>query len=989
MARPSFLLSLTSLFVGSLVAGASGQASLFTNVLEAASRPYGFAFFAPARTMVDARRGTTVGADSFMGGGVAGAVPERYQLGPGDKLVLSVSSPFMTPADRPVTVDPRGYVRTEGLRAPLLARGLTVGQLESALRNALTQTVRGVRVTVALSELRSIGVQVLGESYAPGAYQMPSTVTLFNALYASGGPSDIGSLRRIGLKRANAPTREFDLYRLLLKGDGSQDVPLQPGDVIFIPPASGRVRVGGEVVRPAIYELKSGERLKDALAFAGGVLPSGIARKVAVTSVRPGAERVLLDVDATGKGLVANPILYAGDGVEVYPIRSELANVATVEGAVTTPRGYAVRAGMRVRDLIESARGLLPEAYAARADLFRQNPDGSSVLLRVDLEKALTGDPAQNVPIRSKDRLVVYRADDVRFSGARRVVSAGALRRPGTFERADGMTLSDLILRSGGLAPDAFLDRAVLRRTSPDGTPGPLVPVDLAALLKGVPSANLPLQDLDEFRVDTLAEASYRPERTVELAGAVQRPKAYPLAEGMKLSDLVRLAGGPLPDAETRAVFVQRANPDGTQGPLLTLDLAKALAGDPANDIALQSRDRVSVFTQKEAAFRIEETVRISGAVQRPGSFPRASNMRLSDLLKLAGGIVPTAAEKLQVAHAFQTVGTPPELYDTVEVLGGRVDPALQPGDVVSLPVRSEVREQPLIVILNGAVKYPGPYIIDGRTMRISDVVARAGGLTIEAFPRGAQFARSPSLLQNEPQKQLAPRILEALRLVSDDEYKRAAALADMDRLRVIFSNGASITTNSAPLLPGAGGTTVIGGNQGFTPGASLDQALAQALRTEAATKARPFTPGDLVPIGNLGVRMENALRRPGSSEDIVLKDGDVLTIPERPTSVTIAGAVVVPSSVVFDGGQGLDYYLQRAGGTTNDAETKSIILVRASGELVRYRPGVKVELGDTIIVPTKAMAVRLAERRSEVDRVAQTVTSAGITVALLRALTR
>lgn len=1062
---------------------------------------FGYDYFASARQAIEARRariaatpvdpnttqngGTgapnVLGADAFAAGQVVMPSPDRYQLGPGDKILITVSAPFRYPAERPVVVDARGRIRLPEYPEPITVRGQTPAQLERSLRTLLQGVLKNAEVTVALDELRTINVSVLGDAYAPGAYLVPSTTTLFNMLYAAGGPSYRGSLRAIQLKRANSPMRTFDLYRLLLRGDGSQDVSLQPGDVIFVPPTGSRVIVKGEVARPSTYELRAGERLKDMIRFAGGAQATGISRRVSVTTVRPGSGRVLRDFDLSSTDPTDNPVLYNGDTVEIFDVGTQVGNLVSVEGPVFTPRAYGFRRGMRVSDLIEAARGLRFEAFGQRADLYRPRADGSLELIRVDLSAAVKKEPAADVALEPGDRLRVYSLDEVQFLGNRNVFVKGAVRNPGNFRRAEGMRLRDLLLQAAGLQPNAYGGRAFLRRTNPDGTPGPNLPINLTALLAGDETQNILLQDLDELNVQSVEESGFRPEQqvqvsgavqrpgnypigagqrlrellqqagetlptaseeraflqrvnpdgtpgpiltldlrkvragdaesnvvlqpgdrltvltireanfrsadTVELSGAIQRPGEYTLNAGMRLSDLVRLAGGPTADADTALIFVQRTNPDGTQGPLVTVNFTKLLAGDAATDLVLQSRDRISLFTREQAQYRQPETVRVQGAVQRQGEFPRSANLTLADVLKLAGGTLPNSAEEIQIAHANRPAGTRPETFRVADVLAGRVNPLLEAGDLVLIPQRSDIVGRPFFVTITGAVRFPGPYLVDGKTERLSNLIKRAGGLADDGYLPAAQFTRDPQLLVTPRQIEQAPKLLEMFRLVSDEEYKRAAAMADVDRLRIVFAQGASISSGGSALSALGGGSASAAGT--VNPGVSMDQALAQAVRAEAVTKARPFAPNELMPAGNLNVDFRRAVSRPGSIDDIVLKDGDVISVPLTPTTVNVVGAVAAPANVIFRKGANIEYYVQHAGGLTSDADVKSVVIVRASGEMVRFGRGVQILLGDTVVVPTKVMAVRLNERKSDLEKATSIVTSAGITLALIKALAR
>ena len=831
-----------------------------------------------------------VGPDAMLWMNVFTPVPERYQLGPGDLLTLRYWSETLEPREVTLRVDQQGALNLP-MGGKIVARGQTLTQLEETVRKSLSRVIRNVQVTLTLRELRTMTIVIAGEAYAPGSYQMPAVATLFNALYACGGPSDYGSLRRIQLKRADGSVHTFDFYRFLLYGDGSQDVPLQPGDVIFIPPVEVSISVAGEVHRPAIYELLPEERLRDAIGYAGGVKPSGVAQRVAVTSVRPGEARQLIDANLLDSGTENNPPLYDGDIVEVYSIRPVFANIVTIEGAVDQPGNYALTPGMTVADLVERARGLLEDAYIERADLFRTNPDNTQALIPIPLTQALQRDRLANVSLQRRDRLVVYAIKDVEWMGDRRVQITGALQKPGTFYRADNMRVQDLLLQAGGVLPNAYVERA----------------------------------------------------------------------------------------------FLQRVNPDGSYGPLLAIDLRKAMLNDAEHNVMLQDRDMLMVYTREQAQFTPENVVRVDGAVQSPGTYPRAENMRLADLIRLAGGPLPEAAERVQIAKARKPVGTPPvEVYLTAALQGSETNnPLLEDGDVVTVRARGDFRLKPLTVYIRGAVKEPGPYTLQAPTERLSDIVKRAGGLLETAYPQAARLLRQPDQVVSELQRTLTGRILQVLKIVNEEEYRRALARSDVERVR--FAAGLAqppIPTSASALLGQAGAPASAPSVEKVAEAASL-------LSRDLVSPARPLKNEDILPAGNVRINMVAALRQPGSEADPEVRDGDIIFVPERPTTVVVAGAVVVPSAVLHMPGKNLTYYIENAGGYTTDAARDRVLVIRATGEVVPGGKARTLELGDIIFVPTKVMAERLRDRQAELDAAIRSITTGAIMYQLINALVK
>jgi hypothetical protein len=228
----------------------------------------------------------------------------------------------------------------------------------------------------------------------------------------------------------------------------------------------------------------------------------------------------------------------------------------------------------------------------------------------------------------------------------------------------------------------------------------------------------------------------------------------------------------------------------------------------------------------------------------------------------------------------------------------------------------------------------------------------------------------------------LQPKLIETLRQVAELDYKRANTIADVDRLRIVFGQ------NSSAALPGLTSTATSVSPE-VNAGLAMDQAIAKALSSEAASRPRQLGPTDILPNGNLDIDLAQALIKQGSSKDLVLEDGDIINIPERPTTVSISGAVMLPTAVLFEPGQSIQYYIDRAGGVTVDAATDNVLIIRANGALIRYKKGIRIEVGDNILIPTKVMAIRLTEQASALNQFASIASSAAITIAIIRSLTR
>lgn len=960
------------------------------NEVDSNSKFFGQDYFDPARSVINAFRkanqlvdedGKTI-KDGNRGpvniidlGTISASTPAAYQLGPGDVLIVRYWSATKETEEKELKLDVTGSVIGVGTSRKLVLRGLNLDQAENLLKKEAKEGIRDAELTVQLKELRTFGVKVLGESFAPGQYEVPAVTTVFGLLYATGGPNMIGSLRAIQLKRVNQPTRTFDMYKLLLEGDGNQDVILQPGDTIFIPPARTRVTISGEVARPMVYELLANEKLSKAIEYAGGAKASGITQNIYVDSKIPGKERVLVTGDIT-PGSTNDPALYDGDNVEIRSIRPVFMNAVEIKGPVDQPRVYPLRAGMKVSDLVDLARGLLPDASLDRADIFRKNDDGSLKLITINLGNALKKVPADNIALLRDDIVTIYTLNDIRPTDPRQVTITGAIRRPGPYYRADGMKLLDLILQAGGTQSDASREQIFIQRTNPDGTNGPLIKVNLDKAYQGIADQNPVLEDRDNIQIFSLTNAGPRREEVVEVVGAVQRPGIFPLSKDMKVSDLIALAGQAKLDAKLDKAFLQRTNPNGTIGELFVIDLNALMAGDDKQDIVLQPKDKLSIQSINDLS-KLPQVVRIEGAVKNPGAYPRSKDLTIATLIDLASGTLMTSGTFAEVSHSRVVDGSKVERVP----LDQADSYVLSDGDLVTIPHDSEIREEPYIVTISGQVKNPGAYALQSKRERLSDLIKRAGGLNESAWEAGAQLSRNPEFLRTEAQERLTPLVQSILKVIQDADYQRSLARADIERIRAI--RAAEEAGGIIPMgLTGAVPTQTVSKDVTATLAAPL-------FSGELVTPARPMLPSQAQG-GNITIQLESALRRPNSVEDPELRPGDVIFVPETPSTVYVDGpGITLPQAVLFKPGQTLRWYIEQSGGFTADGAPENILIIKPSGALYKPKSNVRIELGDVIYVPTKVMVANLNNAKTNFESVLKTITNGALIYGIFRSLSR
>jgi polysaccharide export outer membrane protein len=261
-------------------------------------------------------------------------VTPDYVIGPGDELRLQIWG----------QVNQRGtYVvdRTGSIVLPevgvIHVAGLQFSKLDDFLKSQLGRVYRNFDLNTNLGQLRSIPIFVAGQARKPGSFTIGSLSTLLNALFASGGPLPQGSLRDIRVIRGTEMVTHFDLYDLLLRGDKSKDIRLEPGDVIFIPNVGPQVAVFGSVTNPAIYELKEESSFKQVIALAGGLTNVAAGSQVKVERIADHTQRSELNVDISSAD--ATPA-QNGDIVSVSSVVDRFQNAVTLRGNVANPGRY-------------------------------------------------------------------------------------------------------------------------------------------------------------------------------------------------------------------------------------------------------------------------------------------------------------------------------------------------------------------------------------------------------------------------------------------------------------------------------------------------------------------------------------------------------------------------------------------------------------------------------------------------------------------------
>jgi protein involved in polysaccharide export with SLBB domain len=487
-------------------------------------------------------------------------VPAEYVLGPGDELDVEFYGTKNANTKLFVARDGRVSLPEIG---PVSVGGETFAAAKTQLEAMVARQMVGVRANITMGETRTIRVFVLGDAKFPGSYTLSGLGTITSALFAAGGVQPIGSLRNIQLKRRGELVRRLDLYDMLIRGNSTDDARLLPGDVIFIPPVGPTVAVDGEVHRPAIYEIRNESSVADVIRLAGGLTPEADTEKAALTRIDEGLHRVVLQVDLTGR-TGRSEAVRNGDTLRVARLRPTIDAGVLVQGYVYTPGAFAYRPGMRLTDVLRSVDDLKPNADLHYILIRRElPPDRRVTVLSADLVAALNepGSPA-DVPMMPRDRITVFDLQSSRDRVIQPLLEdlklesniaqpedvvriEGRANVPGEYPFEAGMTVRDLIRAGGGLSDSAYGGAAELTRyqvVNGESRQTQLIKVDLAAVLRGDPAANLTLRPFDSLSIKEVQ--AWNDQETIIVRGQVKFPGTYSVKPGETLKSVLLRAGG-------------------------------------------------------------------------------------------------------------------------------------------------------------------------------------------------------------------------------------------------------------------------------------------------------------------------------------------------------------------------------------------------------------------------------------------------------------
>ncbi len=590
-----------------------------------------------------------------------------------------------------------------------------------------------------------------------------------------------------------------------------------------------------------------------------------------------------------------------------------------VVGEAQTPGNYLLSSLSTVYHALIAAGGPSKKGSMRNVQLLR---DGK-VIEKIDLyDFFLKGDRSRDARLQSGDTIFIPVIGPT-------IGVSGSVKRPAIYELKEPVPLKEFIEMAGGVTFQGYLQRVQVERVEAHEKKV-AVDFDISPEEKTPPPPlSTILRDGDFVKIFPIY---YQPENIVFLEGHVKRPGSLGLKPGMKLSDLIPSFDVLLPEPYLDHAEIIRLIPPDRKPMTISFNLGKLLQGNEQVNLPLQNQDRVIIFSK--SSLKEQAQVSITGEVQAPGKYRLLEKMTVIDLIYQGGNLKRSAylqeAEITRLIKTGKTVTSSIINIDLNEALKGNPQHNIFLEEDDTLFVRQIPKWYvDKTITITGEVKFPGNYTFQ-KGDKLSSVLERAGGFTLEAYLPGAFFTRES---------------------VRKTQEKRIQEFIEEQEREIIRE-----------------GTRATEGSYGKEEAELRQRAVAQKKELIARLKAAAVT-------GRIVIRMLPLSQFKGSEYDIELEDGDTLNIPMTPSSVMVLGRVYNPNAILYTKGKAIEYYLNKVGGPAENADTKRIYLVKADGSVIsrtqsgswgvrwdsgssRWTTGsfmsTRVDPGDSILVPEK-----------------------------------
>ena len=639
------------------------------------------------------------------------AVPDNYQLGPGDELVIDLWG--ATEMSYKSEIDNKGALKIDGI-GQLYVNGLTLKDAKSKILSRLKNKHAGIGASkssynkiytnINITKVRTVQINVIGEVKVPGTYSLVSLSTVLNALYAAGGPTKQGTFRAVKLIRNGKNIATFDIYKYLLFGSEGGNLKVQDQDVIIVGPYESLTTIEGAVKRPGIYELLKGETLYDLIQFFGGFTSDAYTDLLVLERVN-GKQKEVKEVKLED---AKSFIVRSGDKLIIKEIVDKFRNKVSVYGEVFRPGDFEFIKGMTLHDLIKKAEGITDEAFLSRGLLVRSHDEVDKENIPFSVSEILKG--TNNILLRTKDEVRIFHKEDLREKQI--ITIQGAINNPQEFEFVKNMQIEDVIALSGGLAEGADVKKVNVSRRLKDGSFTTLsqnFTISSKSNLEVNKGEPFYLEPFDIINVRYLK--GYTSQKSVFVKGEVKFQGNYVISnKNERLSDLVKRAGGLTPYAYLKGATLIRKKVDEldkkqmdllksinekdslvkdnkfidiNKGFKIGIDLDKILnKGGAGTDIDLFIKEGDELIIPSE-----KQTIEVRGEVLSPSLVQFNKRKSLKNYIENSGGYSQNAKKnKTFVIYSNGDIKT------VKRFLFFKTYPKLEPGSIIFVPTKEEAK---------------------------------------------------------------------------------------------------------------------------------------------------------------------------------------------------------------------------------------------------------------------------------------------------------
>jgi len=607
-------------------------------------------------------------------------VPPDYLVGPGDSIVVQLYG--KTNVEYKLVVTREGHILIPDF-GPVLVSGLTFSELKETLKIRFEKQIFGVKAAITMGELRTINIMIVGDVINPGSYTVSGLTNLMNALLVSGGVKRTGSLRNIQLKRHGRVVSRFDLYDVLLNGNTRSDKRLSHGDVIFVPAIGATVGIGGEVQRPAIYEIKGHVSLSRVIKLAGGLLPSASLQTSHIERIKNGKYHTLISLAKAVNNTKIS--IQSGDLIRIFPVKKLIDDVILISGHVIQPGGYEFTKNMRISDVIQSTNQLRQNADTEFALLRRELRKQNRIETRYINLKQVLQNPGSSADLylQKRDEIIIFDLAKNRAQHLSQIVQdlntqstqeyppmiftiKGYVRNNGTFPLQYAARLLDALSISGGIQAGTDLNYILIARKQYPSNRLEMFSTDLNKARQQPKSewnpiihpedsiyifnSKLKRSQLIKSHIAKLkSQTSYgKHAPIISIEGKINHQGSYSLEPGMRIDKLIKAAGGLKEMSYGIGAELSRYKLiDGqyqiAEHKYINLNeiLNPNLGGYEQSNLILQPHDHLIIH--KKPQWQNKRFIELAGEVKFPGKYPIDNNETLCHVIQRAGGLTNKA----------------------------------------------------------------------------------------------------------------------------------------------------------------------------------------------------------------------------------------------------------------------------------------------------------------------------------------------------------